>query len=351
MTRGHLTGLTLEEMKDLALRFGGRPFHGKSLFNWVQARAPKGYEAMTDLPRVLRERLAESHDLYRLIPETRLESRDGTVKILYRLPDGCRIETVRIPDRDRVTFCLSTQVGCPMGCRFCASGLKGLDRSLTVGEILDQVILTRSAYEGRLTNIVFMGIGEPLLNFDNLVSAIRLLNHPEGQALGARRITVSTVGIPPRIRELADLGLQIYLAISLHAANPATRERIIPVARKYPLEDILDAAEYYRRRTTRDVTFEVLLLGNLNDGADDAMRLADLLRGRKCLVNLIPFNEVRELDFKAPDTKRVLAFRDQLEKARIPVTIRRPRGQDIDAACGQLRLDRKRGTPQQPVQR
>lgn len=334
----YLTDLTLEEMIELVIHKGGRPFHGKSLFKWLFNRGVKSFDLMTDLPKGLRSALREEYGLACLSPAQSLLSKDGTEKKLYELHDGHCIETVRIPDNKRVTFCVSTQVGCAMGCGFCASGLKGLGRNLTPGEIVEQILLTKENTKQELTNIVFMGIGEPLLNFTNLVKAINTINRPEGLALGARRITVSTVGLPDRIRKLADLGLQINLAISLHAADPDIREKLIPISKKHSIQDILKAADYFRTRTTRDVTFEILLIGDVNDSSEDARKLIRMIGKRKCLINLIPFNPVESLPFKAPQNKRIIEFRRILEKARLPVTLRRSRGADIDAACGQLRL-------------
>jgi len=333
-----LTDLSMEEMVELVKLKGGMPFHGKSLFKWIFNRSVKDLDRMTDLPKSLRERLSEEYKVCRLQTAEEITSKDGTVKLLYRLNDGHCIETVSIPDNKRLTLCLSTQVGCAMGCRFCASGMKGFERNLTHGEIVEQVIHTKVSSGQEVTNIVFMGIGEPLLNMENLVKAITTINRAEGISLGARRITVSTMGIPDRIRKLAELGLQINLAISLHAADPEIRESLIPMSRKYPLDDILKAADYYRVKTTRDVTFEILLLKDVNDSMEDAQKLTALISNRKCFVNLIPFNRVKGLPFKFPETERVNAFRSIVEKAHIPVTVRRPRGMDIMAACGQLRL-------------
>jgi 23S rRNA (adenine2503-C2)-methyltransferase len=233
-----------------------------------------------------------------------------------------------------------------VGCGFCASGLKGLVRNLTAGEILAQVLLSSGAGVSPVTNIVFMGVGEPLMNLKNLAWAIQTLNHPEGMGFGARRMTVSTVGLPEGIRNLADLKLQINLAISLHTAFEEKRKKLIPLANKIPLSELLESADYFRMKTTRDVTYEVLLLREVNDGPEDAQSLAALLKGQKCLVNLIPFNPSRGIPFNAPSQNRVSRFRKVLEDARIPVTVRKPRGTDILAACGQLRMKATEGNPE-----
>ena len=332
-----ITDLTPEELNALVLSMGGRPFHGKNLSAWVFRRGVRTFEEMSDLPKALRMRLEEAYRIHRLEETRRLTSRDGTARILYRLPDGNTVETVDIPEGNRRTLCLSTQVGCAMGCRFCASSLAGLKRNLTSGEMVEQVLhALRSG--ARVTNLVFMGVGEPLMNLRNLARALETMNRFEGLGLGARRITVSTVGLPDRIRRLADLGLQVNLAVSLHAATEEKRRHLIPAAKKISTASILEAADHYRTVTTRDVTFEVLLLGGVNDGREDAEALARLLGERKCYVNIIPFNPVPSLPYGPPTPKRVAAFRDILEQSGVPAAVRRPRGRDIEAACGQLRL-------------
>lgn len=336
----YLCDLSLDELIELASSHGYPAFQGRILHKWVFKKGARSMDDMTDLPRSFRDDLEKDYRLHRLERIDAQSSNDGTEKLLYRLHDGHSIETVKIPEGERLTLCISTQVGCPVGCRFCASGRKGLERNLEAGEIVDQVLLTIDKGAEALTNIVFMGIGEPLLNFDALAEAIKVINGPQGLEFGARRITVSTVGIPERMRKLADLGLQINMAVSLHAADEKKRADLIPMARKVRLEEILEAADYFREKTTRDVMFEILLLRDVNDGNEDARKLADLLRGRKCLVNLIPFNAIKGLPFDAPGRERVEAFRSVLEAARIAVTVRRARGRDIRAACGQLRLKR-----------
>jgi 23S rRNA (adenine2503-C2)-methyltransferase len=339
-SRKFLTDLSLDGARRLAVDSGFKPFHGKILHQWIFRRGATTLDAMTDLPRTFRDRLEQEYGLHRLSRESVQKSSDGTRKFLFRLPDGHCIETVSIPEGERLTLCLSTQVGCAIGCTFCASGLNGLERNLTAGEIVEQILLTVGDRRKGLTNLVFMGIGEPLMNLAQLRDAIRIINDPDGLGVGARRITVSTVGLPQGIRKLAELGLQINLAISLHAADEAKRQRLIPAAKNFPLSEILEAADHYRHRTTRDVTFEVLLLRGVNDGKEDADKLAALLKGRKCLVNLIPYNACPDIAYEAPDPENVARFRSALEQARIPTTVRRARGTDIKAACGQLRLDR-----------
>lgn len=334
----YLSELQPEEFVELAAHCGGKPFHGKILRKWYYKNLATSFDVMTDLPRGLREALAKRTGLYQLAEAKRQSSKDGTVKVAYSLADGNIVEVVAIPARSRTTLCLSSQVGCGMGCKFCASGLKGHVRNLTSGEMVEQFLLGCAESKRPVTNVVFMGTGEPLLNLKNLVPAIRRLNHPDCAGFGARRVTVSTIGLPDRMVELADAGLQINLAVSLHAPNDEKREQIVPAAKKVKIADILEAAQVYRKKTTRDVTFEYVLIGGFNDSDNDARELARLLKRMRCAVNLIAFNEVPGLDYRAPAQGRITAFLKVLQNQRVPVTMRRSRGRDIDAACGQLRL-------------
>lgn len=336
----YLTDLTLSELKELATSKGFRAFHGKILYQWIMHKQVRDLDAMTDLPIKFRQMLREDWKLYRLSLKEKLTSNDGTVKYLYELPDGHCIETVQIPDRDRLTFCISTQVGCAVRCVFCASGKRGLERNLTHSEIVEQVLQSIMHGGKPPSNIVVMGIGEPLMNFDALAKAISIINNGDGLGIGARRITVSTVGIPDGIRKLAELRLQINLAISLHAAEEEKRQKLIPIARRHGLDEVLEAADEYRHKTTRDVTFEMLLINGVNDLPEDAEATVALLKGRKCTVNLIPFNSIEGSYFHGPSSQSLGRFRKILEDARIPVTVRKSRGTDILAACGQLRLNR-----------
>jgi len=331
-----LTDLEPDDFVGLALSAGGKPFHGKMLRKWLYKHRAASFDAMTDLPHALRERLEESHVLHRLTEVAAEHGQDGTSKYAFGLGDGSVIETVALPSRNRTTLCLSTQVGCAMGCRFCASGLKGFGRNLTAGEIVEQFLLGASRSEWAVSNVVFMGTGEPLLNLDNLIRAIKILNHRDCVNFGARRITVSTIGIPEKMIALADCGLQVNLAVSLHAPNDALRQGIIPTARSYSIAEILDAAVVYRKKTTRDVTFEYVLLGGVNDAPEHAEELARLLRPYNCMVNLIAFNSVPGIGFEPPSQGGVPLFLKILQQKKIPVTVRRSRGRDIKAACGQL---------------
>jgi 23S rRNA (adenine2503-C2)-methyltransferase len=341
-----LLGLGLEELEAWAQLQGQPRFRGRQLHEWIYGRGARRLEDISVLPKAWRDRLAQdpppggdwigrSHELHRS------RARDGTVKLLLATADGLSLETVGIPSRDRLTVCVSSQVGCPMACRFCATGKGGLQRSLAPHEILDQVLSVRAAMERRPSHVVFMGMGEPLLNIDAVLTAIASLCRDLG--LSQRRITVSTVGVPqalPRLAEkaLARLGrAQFTLAVSLHAPDQALREELIPTARAYPLDALLADCRRYVAITGRRVSFEYILLGGVNDQPRQAERLADLLRGFQSHVNLIPYNPIEDEDFRRPSPQRVEAFREALARRRVAVSVRASRGLDQDAACGQLR--------------
>jgi 23S rRNA (adenine2503-C2)-methyltransferase len=294
---------------------------------------------MTDLPRDLRQELADAFVPLGTRIDQHLAAADGTHKLLLRLPDEQLIECVLIQEADRHTACISTQVGCGMGCVFCASGLGGVVRNLTAGEILEQLLRLRNLLppEQRLSHIVVMGMGEPLANLDALLAALDTATSKEGLAIGARHITISTVGLPAKIRRLADLGKQYHLAVSLHAPNDVLRTQIVPTNEQTGLEGILAAADYFFQQTGRQVTYEYVLLGGLNDGVEHARELARLLHGRHGHVNLIPFNDVAELPYRRPAPEALAAFVAALRQARISVKVRKRKGSEIDAACGQLR--------------
>ncbi len=336
----YVTDLPPEAFPEAAVSAGGKPFHGKIVRKWIYKNRARSFDEMTDLSLALRRSMKKRYSLFRLDRADSRQSSDGTTKHAFSLPDNETVETVVLPEQKRLTLCLSSQVGCPMGCRFCASGLLGFDRNLTPGEMVEQVLFAAPP-DKKISNIVFMGTGEPLLNLDNVKRAIRIINDPGCLDIGARRITISTIGLPDRIVELADLGLQVNLAVSLHAGDDETRRSILPVSGKTAIADILEAADLYRQKTTRDVTFEYILLSGVNDSQEDAQKLARLLGKRKCTVNLIPWNPVAGIDFQPPSRTAVQAFQKTLESKRIPVTVRRSRGGDIEAACGQLRLLRK----------
>jgi 23S rRNA (adenine2503-C2)-methyltransferase len=347
-SRRSLLGMFPEELEALLTGLGEPRYRARQLFHWMHRRAEFDVTRMTDLPASLRDRLRDSLVTVSSEPIRRLQSVDGlTAKLLLRLRDGQEIEVVEMNTRPadepdgRKTICVSTQAGCAMACVFCVTGQFGFARDLEAGEIVEQVL--RHSHEGRpVTNVVYMGMGEPLANYEETVRSIRLLTHPEGLNLGARRITLSTSGLVPQIRRLATEGLQVGLAISLHAPNDDLRSRLMPVNRRWPIAELLDSAEEYVRRTGRRVSFEYTLMAGVNDSDDLADDLAVLLEHRLCHVNLIPLNPTEDPTLHAPSMERALSFEGRLRAAGIPATIRVNRGRDIMAACGQLRLAEKR---------
>lgn len=324
---------------------GEKPMRARQLRRWVLVAGAESFDAMTDLPKALRQQLTEAFVPLRTRVARHLRASDDTHKLLLELRDGKLVECVLIQDAGRRTACISTQVGCGMGCVFCASGLGGVERNLTVGEILEQLIRLRNLpgpggaddAVQRLTHIVVMGMGEPLANLDNLLAALDVATAKDGLGIGARHVTISTVGLPAKIRRLADLGKQYHLAVSLHAPNDPLRTRIVPTNDKTGLPAILDAADYFFETTGRQVTFEYVLLRDLNDDVTHARELARLLQGRKAHVNLIPFNDVESLPYRRPTTEALNAFVETLRRHGLSVKVRKRKGSEIDAACGQLR--------------
>jgi 23S rRNA (adenine2503-C2)-methyltransferase len=329
------------------------PLRAKQLRRWLIAGRAESFEAMTDLPSSLRPELAADWSLFGTTVARNLRSSDGTEKLLLRLHDGRLIECVLIPEADRRTACISTQIGCGMGCVFCASGLDGVARNLSTGEILEQLIRLRNLLPPteRLTNVVVMGMGEPLANLDNLLEALAIAGHKDGLNLGQRHVTISSVGLPAKIRALAEAGKQYHLAVSLHAPTDELRNRIIPTNAKTGLSDILNAADYFYETTGRQVTYEYVLLGGLNDGPAEARQLANLLHGRHAHVNLIPFNDVPGLPYRRPSVDAQSTFVEALRRAGVSVKVRKRRGADIDAACGQLRRSVEAELPVAPAVR
>jgi 23S rRNA (adenine2503-C2)-methyltransferase len=332
--------LNLKELEDRLLARGMPKYRAKQIFTWIYKKGAFEFSAMSDLPVGLRNILAQEFFILDLKLADLQNSADGTTKFLFELKDNSFVEAVNIPAAKRVTGCVSTQVGCKFGCRFCASGLKGFKRNLSCGEILDEVLyLKNNAGAAELTHIVFMGTGEPLDNYDNLLKSIRLINSPEGFNIGARRITISTCGLIPGIERLAQEKMQFELSVSLHAADDKARSEIMPVNKAYPLKDLIQACKVYMDRTNRQVTFEYILAKGVNAELAAADKLILLLKDlRLAKVNLIAANPVPELDILAPSSAQVDKFKEHLFKGGINVTLRRERGQDIAAACGQLRL-------------
>lgn len=333
------------ELRTWLAERGEKPMRARQLRHWLLVRGAESLDAMTDLPKALRQDLAGAFVplASRIVRHQRAS--DDTHKLLLELRDKKLIECVLIQEDGRRTACISTQVGCGMGCVFCASGLNGVDRNLTTGEILEQLVRLRNlptpGQSGesveRLSHIVVMGMGEPLANLDAILEALDVATSKDGLGIGARHITISTVGLPAKIRRLADLGKQYHLAVSLHAPNDELRTKIVPTNDKTGLTDILAAADYFFEKTGRQVTFEYVLLRGINDDARHAEALAALLKGRRAYVNLIPFNDVEGLPYRRPTTESLQAFTNVLHRAGISVKVRKRKGSQIDAACGQLR--------------
>jgi 23S rRNA (adenine2503-C2)-methyltransferase len=333
----NLLGHNTSELEQIALSMGEPAFRGRQIAQWIYQRRAGSIDEMTDLPRAFREKLSETYVVGRAKIAHSDSAPDGTVKYLLELGDGEQVESVYLPYPDRVSVCLSSQVGCPAGCTFCATAQGGLARNMTAGEIAGQILtLAGENPERRISHAVYMGMGEPLLNYDNVLKSVRLLVDEVG--MSPRHITISTVGVVPGILQLSDEELPVTLALSLHAPDDATRERLIPTARKWKIAEILDACRTYFEKTRRNLTFEYLLIGDVNDRPEQARELAKLLRGLPGNVNLIPFNYVETSEgFRRPSQERVAAFRAELEKAGRVATQRMERGHAISAACGQLR--------------
>ncbi len=332
-----LQGLFPEELQTLCQAAGQPAFRGAQLWQWLQVMGAARWEQMGNLPRALKDSLSETHtpEPARILKES--GESGGTRKWLVGLDDGEGIETVLIPARDRNTVCVSTQVGCKMGCVFCASAKCGFARGLSAGEIVAQVQCVAVALGKRPDNIVYMGMGEPFDNYDEVLKSVRILNHPDGLNIGARRITLSTCGVIPGIQRLAGEGLQVELSISLHASNPELRRQLMPIENKYPMDELLDACSDYTKKTKRHITFEYTLIQGVNDSPKDAEELAGRLRRFPCRVNLIPLSPVEEFEGEAPPRAAMQAFLRTVEKRGVEGTLRESKGQGVDAACGQLR--------------
>ena len=331
----NLRSLTLAELADLLKTMGQPAFRAKQVFTWLH-RGIRSFDEMTDLPKTLRAALAEEYPLYTPQAVRRQESaRDGTVKYLWRLSDGNCVETVLMRYHYGNTVCISTEVGCRMGCAFCASTLGGLVRRLEPAEMLDQVLFTQLDSGLPISHIVLMGIGEPLDNFDNVLKFLENVNSPLGLNISMRHISLSTCGLVPKIDALAEKKLQLTLSVSLHAPNNSVRDTIMPVNRAYPMEELIAACRRYYQATSRRISFEYAMIDGVNDSPRQAALLADRLEGTVAHVNLIPLNHVEESPLKP--SPRVAAFQKQLEKRGITATVRRRLGSDIDASCGQLR--------------
>jgi 23S rRNA (adenine2503-C2)-methyltransferase len=345
--------MTLEETTELALSLGESRFRGEQVYRWVHQHGVTSWDEMTNLSKAARDKLAAAATITTLAIDELQTSKDGTRKLRFLTPDGRAIESVLIPDGDKTTQCISSQVGCALDCDFCATAKLGFSRHLSAGEIVDQVYRARALLEQvepgrRITNLVYMGMGEPMHNYANVVKSVRLLNHDLGAGLSARRITISTAGLVPGIEKLGHEDLGIGLAISLNATTDAVRDVVMPINKKYPIERLLGAVKAYPLERRRRVTFEYVLLAGVNDSREDAGRLARLLKGFPCKVNVIPWNPHPLSEYKRPEPDAIQAFQSEVRRLGLPVYLRMPRGDDIDAACGQL-ANRGPGAGDSPI--
>jgi len=345
MTKKSIYGLTIDQLTEFMLENGQKKFRAQQVWEWLYQKRISDFSQMTNVNKECIQLLEENFEIQSLNVQIKQISKDGTIKFLFQLKDGNLIETVLMRQKYGLSVCVTTQVGCNIGCSFCASGILRKMRDLQAGEIVEQVIhvqrhLDEVGLGERVSHIVVMGIGEPFDNFTNLVSFLRVINHPKGLAIGARHITVSTSGLAPKIYEFADLDLQVNLAISLHAPNNELRTQIMKINRAYPIEKLFPAIKYYIEKTNRRITFEYILLKDVNDHKEEALQLAELLKDIRHLsyVNLIPYNPVSEhIQYERSTKESILGFYDTLKKNGINCVVRQEHGTDIDAACGQLR--------------
>ncbi|MBO5170693.1 MAG: 23S rRNA (adenine(2503)-C(2))-methyltransferase RlmN [Oscillospiraceae bacterium] len=339
----NLKNLTLPELAETIKALGQPPFRAKQVYSWLH-KGVRSYEEMTNLPKNLRDRLGENYPIQAPTVVRRQESRkDGTIKYLWQLSDGNCVETVLMRYHYGNTVCISTEVGCRMGCAFCASTLGGLVRRLEPFEMLDQVLFTQVDSGLPISHIVLMGIGEPLDNFDNVMRFLELVNSAEGMNISMRHISLSTCGLVPKIDELAKRNLQLTLSVSLHAPNDGIRDTIMPVNKLYPSQELIDACRRYYEATSRRISFEYAMIGGVNDSRENAKELIRRMKGLPCHFNLIPLNHVEESPLKPSTREAVAAFQKTLEDGGIPATVRRTLGGDIDASCGQLRRKYTKG--------
>src|SRR5512135_832832 len=345
-----LLDTTSEELKGWVVERGFPSYHAHQVLRWVFQHRAEGFDTMTDVPKALRQQLDGEWVVFGTRVVYHRVAPDGTDKLLLECPDGRRVECVLMAEDDRRTVCVSTQVGCGMGCVFCASGLKGVERNLTRGEIVEQVLRLRNLLPGheRLTNLVVMGMGESLANLENLIAALDRICSPEGLGLGQRRVTISTVGLPEKILTLAALDRQYHLAVSLHAPTEALRNELVPINEKVGLNAVIEAAGAYFQQSGRQVTFEYVLLGGINDRPEDATALARLLAARKAHVNVIPYNPVAGLPYQRPTPEAIRRFVEAVRSLGVSISVRKTKGREIDAACGQLRR-RFEGRPREAV--
>ena len=328
--------LTLEELENYFIGNGSKKFHALQLFGWLYEKRVESYEEMTNISNEMKSKISSDFSIERLKIVDVQEEVD-VCKYLFELYDHEHIEAVLMKHDYGNSICVSSQVGCNMGCKFCESGRRKKVRNLETYEMVLQILMIEKLLGDRISHVVVMGIGEPFDNYDNLINFFKIINHPKGLAIGARHITVSTCGIVPKILEFSDFPLQINLAVSLHAPNNELRDKIMPINKAYPIEKVMDALKIYLEKTNRRLTFEYILLKGVNDSIDCALELVNLVKGMNCYINLIPYNETNNIDFKRTNTVQIMRFYDILKKNSVSVTIRREFGGNISAACGQLR--------------
>lgn len=333
----NIKNYNLEDIKKELQEIGEKAFRAEQIFKWLYDEKVQSFDEMTNLSLSLREKLKNNYTMCNFNIIKKQESKDGTIKYLFDVLDGNAIETVLMRYHHGNSICVSSQIGCKMGCKFCASTGINFIRNLTSGEIVEQIIRVEQDTKERISNVVFMGIGEPLDNYDNVVNAIRIINHPKGLNIGARHISISTSGLVPKIYQLAEENIQCTLSISLHATNNEKRTNMMPVNQTYPIEELLQACKDYIAKTNRRISFEYALAKDNNDNLGDAKQLVKLLKGMLCHVNLIPINKIENGQFDKSLNENIMQFRDYLNEHGIVATIRRELGSDIDAACGQLR--------------
>ena len=340
MEKINLKALWIEELESFLDKLGEKKYKAKQLAKWIYNKGVTDFEEMTDLSKDLRRKLSEVAYIGKLkLTRKQVSKIDQTEKFLLELFDDKRIETVLMREKNRVTVCISTQVGCALSCIFCATGKSGFERNFSACENVDQIIAVKGYLkeDEKITNIVIMGMGEPLLNYENTVKAIRIIQSELGLSISAKRITLSTSGIAPEIYKLADERLKIKLALSLNAPDDELRRKLMPITKKYPLSEVLEALKYYAKKNDIRITFEYVLIKDVNDSEEQALKLAKLIRGITCKINLIPYNPIKESPYKKPDEETLMKFRDILYPRAPAVTLRRSKGEDIQAACGQLK--------------
>ncbi|MBO7481372.1 MAG: 23S rRNA (adenine(2503)-C(2))-methyltransferase RlmN [Bacteroidales bacterium] len=335
-----IRSLSLSELESFIVDAGEKKFRSSQIFEWIWKKGVQSFDEMTNIPKPLRDKLSEKFGFGNVVCVYSVASADGTRKFLFETVDGCRFEGVLIPSADRVTACISTQVGCQMGCAFCATGKLGFKRNLTSGEIFHQVFLLNrlsdESFGSPLSNIVIMGMGEPLMNYENTLAAINMICSPQSMGMSPQRITMSTCGIAPQIKRLADDGIRFNLSISLHSAINAKRDEIMPINRKYNLSELSDAIRYFHAKTGSRITYEYLMLGGVNDSLDDARALTEFTKVSPCKINIIEYNPHPNDTFQRTNSVALEKFIGHIESCNIVVTIRKSKGMDIAAACGQL---------------